>query len=589
MTTPLPQLDRAAALRLLRLVRPYAGRLALAALCMLASTLSLLAIPYAFRLVTDAVFVHHDSSQLNHVILLLLGVVLVAAAFGFGRSYLLSYIGGRIVADLRLRLYRRFLDLPLSYYDERRSGDLISRLTSDTTRVQTVLSDELLSFFQNVITVTGVIVVMLLLDWRLALIAFAVAPLIALSGVLVGRRTRRLSQGAQEQLGRATVVVEETLTAMRVVKAFVRERFEMARYSAAVEQSFRIEFTAAQIQALFQSAMMAGMFIALAGVLWAGGQEVLAGRLTPGGLISFLFYLTFLTGPLQNLASIYGSFQRAAGGAARVFEVLDTTPAIVCAKDAYELPPVRGHVEVRDLWFSYAPETPDVLRGVGLMARPGETVAIVGPSGAGKTTLLSLVPRFYEASRGSISIDGHCIDRVTIESLRRSIAIVPQEATLFGGTVRENIAYGREGATDEEIERAARAANAHDFIEALPHGYDSIIGDRGVKLSGGQRQRVAIARAILKNPRILILDEATSSLDNESEALVQEALERLMHGRTTFVIAHRLTTIEDADQIVVLDDGCVVEAGTHAGLIARDTLYRRLYTRSFQQELETAS
>jgi subfamily B ATP-binding cassette protein MsbA len=577
--------ERTAAGRLLHLARPYTTELAIAAVCMVISTLGFLAIPYAFRLVTDSVFLHHDASQLNRVSLLLLVVVVVTAGFGFGRGYLLHFVGGRIVADLRLRLYRHLLDQPLIFFDERRSGDLLSRLNADTTVVQGVLTDDLLTFFQNIITVGGVAVIILILDWRLALLTMAVAPLVAGMGIIVGRRTRHLSHQAQEQLGGAAIVLEETLTAMRVVKAFVRERFEMARYGTAVEQSFRSELAAARLQSLFQSGMMTAIFAAFSAVLWFGGREVLAGRLTPGGLISFLFYLTILTGPLQNLSQIYTSFQRAAGGAARVFELLDTAPSIVDAPDAVELPPARGLVEVRDLSFHYVPEAP-VLRGVSLIARPGETVAIVGPSGAGKTTLVSLLPRFYEAVSGEILVDGHDIMHVTMESLRRAMAIVPQEATLFGGTVRENIAYGREGADDEEIERAAQTANAHDFIRALPRGYQSVIGDRGVKLSGGQRQRVAIARAVLKDPRILILDEATSSLDNESEGLVQEALERLMQGRTTFVIAHRLTTIVNADRIVVLGDGQVVEEGSHSQLMARDGLYRRLYLRSWEQELE---
>ncbi|MDQ2744701.1 MAG: ABC transporter ATP-binding protein/permease [Chloroflexota bacterium] len=576
--------ERTATRRLLRLARPYRKHLAVAALCMVISTLGFLAIPYAFRLVTDSVFLHHRASQLNRVSLLLLGVVIATAVFGFGRGYLLHFVGGRIVADLRLQLYAHLLDQPLIFFDERRSGDLLSRLSADTTVVQGVLSDDLLTLFQNVITIVGVAVIILLLDWRLALLTIAVAPLVAGLGMIVGRRTRRLSRQAQEQLGEAASVLEETLTAMRVVKAFVRERFEMARYRTAVEQSFRSELAANRLQSIFQSAMMTAVFAAFAAVLWFGGREVLAGRLTPGGLISFLFYLTILMGPLQSLSGIYTSFQRAAGGAARVFEVLDTPPAIVDAPDAATLPSPRGLVEVRDLWFHYVPEAP-VLRGVSLTARTGETVAIVGPSGAGKTTLVSLLPRFYEATGGEILVDGHPITSVTMESLRRAMAIVPQEATLFGGTVRQNIAYGRADAGDHEIERAARVANAHDFIRALPRGYDSIIGDRGVKLSGGQRQRVAIARAVLKDPCILLLDEATSSLDNESEALVQEALERLMRGRTTFVIAHRLTTIVNADRIVVLNEGQVVEEGSHSQLMARDGLYHRLYLRSWEQDL----
>ncbi len=568
--------------RLLALSRPHLWRLALAGLCLLVSSASFLAIPYVIRPLIDSVFVHHDAAALDRVTLTLVGVVVVTAAFGYGRGYLLAYTGTRIVSDLRVRLYTHLQGLSLSFYDERRTGEIMSRVTADTTLVQTVITNNLLSLVQQVFTLAVVVVIVLVTDWRLALLALAVAPLLVVMGLLVGRRTRALSKQAQEQLAEASTVLEETLSATRVVKAFGRERYELGRYAGAVGRSFSITVSAARLRALFEAVMTTAGFAAVAVVLWFGGHEVLAHRLTPGGLISFLFYLMLLIGPLQSLASLYNEFQQALGGAARIFELLDMRPAIVDAPGAYALPVVRGHLEVRGLSFAYGADGhlgSVVLDGVDLTAAPGQVVALVGPSGAGKTTLVSLLPRFYDLTAGRITIDGHDIRGVTQESLRAVMAIVPQEPTLFGGTVRENIAYGRAGATNDEVERAARAANAHAFIAALPDGYDAVVGERGVKLSGGQRQRIAIARAILKDPRLLILDEATSALDNHSEALVQEALERLMAGRTTIVIAHRLTTVERADKIIVLDRGRVVEEGTHAGLLAHGGLYQRLYTR----------
>jgi len=574
--------DRRVARRLLALSRPHLWRLALAGLCLLVSSASFLAIPYVIRPLIDSVFVHHDAAALDRVTLTLVGVVVVTAAFGYGRGYLLAYTGTRIVSDLRVRLYTHLQGLSLSFYDERRTGEIMSRVTADTTLVQTVITNNLLSLVQQVFTLAVVVVIVLVTDWRLALLALAVAPLLVVMGLLVGRRTRALSKQAQEQLAEASTVLEETLSATRVVKAFGRERYELGRYAGAVGRSFSITVSAARLRALFEAVMTTAGFAAVAVVLWFGGHEVLAHRLTPGGLISFLFYLMLLIGPLQSLASLYNEFQQALGGAARIFELLDMRPAIVDAPGAYALPVVRGHLEVRGLSFAYGADGhlgSVVLDGVDLTAAPGQVVALVGPSGAGKTTLVSLLPRFYDLTAGRITIDGHDIRGVTQESLRAVMAIVPQEPTLFGGTVRENIAYGRAGATNDEVERAARAANAHAFIAALPDGYDAVVGERGVKLSGGQRQRIAIARAILKDPRLLILDEATSALDNHSEALVQEALERLMAGRTTIVIAHRLTTVERADKIIVLDRGRVVEEGTHAGLLAHGGLYQRLYTR----------
>ena len=574
--------DRLVARRLLALARPHLWRLALAGLCLLVSSASFLAIPYVIRPLIDSVFVHHDAAALDRVTLTLIGVVVVTAAFGYGRGYLLAYTGTRIVSDLRVRLYTHLQGLSLSFYDERRTGEIMSRVTADTTLVQTVITNNLLSLVQQVFTLAVVVVIVLVTDWRLALLALAVAPLLVVMGLLVGRRTRALSKQAQELLAEASTVLEETLSATRVVKAFGRERYELGRYAGAVGRSFSITVSAARLRALFEAVMTTAGFAAVAVVLWFGGHEVLAHRLTPGGLISFLFYLMLLIGPLQSLASLYNEFQQALGGAARIFELLDTRPAIVDAPGAYALPAVRGHLEIHGLSFAYGADGrmgPVVLDKIDLTAAPGQVVALVGPSGAGKTTLVSLLPRFYDLMAGCVTIDGHDIAEVTQESLRAVMAIVPQEPSLFGGTVRENIAYGRAGATGDDVERAARAANAHEFIAALPDGYDAIVGERGVKLSGGQRQRIAIARAILKDPRLLILDEATSALDNHSEALVQEALERLMAGRTTIVIAHRLTTVERADKIVVLDRGRVVEEGTHADLLARGGLYQRLYTR----------
>jgi len=580
-------LDRDVALRLLALARPHAWRLVLAGVCLLVSSAAFLIIPRSIQQLTDSVFLRHDPAALDRIAVLLLGIVLVTSAFGYGRGYLLAYTGNRIVSDLRVRLYAHLQELSLSFYDERRTGEIMSRVTADTTLVQTVITNNMLALVRETVTLVAVLALVLVTDWRLALIVLAVAAALAGAGMLVGRRTRRLSQQAQEQLGEASAVLEETLSSVQVVKAFGREGYETGRYTTSIGRAFAAALAAARVRSLFEAVMTTAGFGSIAVVLWAGGREVLAHHLTPGGLIAFLFYLVLLVGPLQSLASLYGELQQALGGAARIFELLDTVPTVVDAPDAYPLPPVAGRVALENVSFAYGDrghEGPPVLRGVDLVAAAGQTIALVGPSGAGKTTLAALLLRFYEPTGGRITIDGHDSARVTVASLRAAMAIVPQEATLFGGTVRENVLYGRLDATEADVEAAARAANAHDFITALPRGYDATIGERGVKLSGGQRQRVAIARAILKDPRILILDEATSSLDNESEGLVQEALERLMVGRTTLVIAHRLTTIERADRIVVLDGGRVVEEGTHADLLARVGLYHRLYTRALRRE-----
>lgn len=566
--------------RFLSYVRPYRWQMVMAGVFLVIVSGLRLVLPWAIQRLVDVVFERGDTAFLNQLALFLLGLIVVQTFFNVGQTFLLSYVGERVVADLRTSLYRKLQTLDLRFFADRRVGEITSRVTNDVTIIQSVVTSQLTSFFTQLLTFVGALALIILISARLTALMLVIIPPVVLIGRFFGRRLRGISTTVQDRLADATAILEETLGGVRVVKSFVREPYEISRFTEAVEDTFAAALTRARYRAGFTPIITFSGFGGLTFVLWYGGRQVLAGQMTPGELISFLFYTFMIAGSVSVFTGIYGNVQESLGALRRVFELLDTEPAIVEKPDAVAMPPIEGCVRFDGVSFAYDREL--VLQDVNLDVAPGEIIALVGPSGAGKTTLVNLIPRFYDTTAGQILIDGVDIRDVRLPTLRGQIGIVPQETLLFSTTVRENILYGRLDATEDELIAAAEAANAHDFITELPEGYDTPVGERGVKLSGGQRQRVAIARALLKNPRILLLDEATSSLDSESEGLVQEALGRLMQGRTTFIIAHRLATVQIAHRIAVLDRGRIVELGTHEELLARRGLYAHLYALQFR-------
>jgi subfamily B ATP-binding cassette protein MsbA len=561
--------------RILTLIKKNSGRLVLAAGCSLMISAATTAMGYLIKPVIDDIFVNQNTTGLIILPLLVIAIFLMKGLGSYGQEYFMNYVGQDIIRRLRNQLYDRIQDLPLSFFQKERTGTLMSRITNDVNILKAMVSTAVTGSLRDAATIVGLTAVIFYQNWRMAIIAFIVLPVAFWPVFILGRKVRRVSTGCQEAMAEMNAFLHETLAGSKIVKAFGMETHEKRRFFQKTNRLFRLEIKGVIVSALSSPIMEFFGGLGIAFVIWYGGSEVIAGKTTPGTFMSFLACVLLLYDPVKKLSHLNNAIQQGLAAADRVFDIVETPSEIKEPEAPVAIGPGPHDVRFEKVRFSYGDQ--DILKGIDLTVDKGQVLALVGMSGGGKSTLANLIPRFFDVTGGRILIDNTDIRDVAVADLRRQISVVTQEPILFNETVRDNIAYGRPDAAEEQIVAAAKAAFAHDFIQRFANGYDTMIGELGGRLSGGEKQRLCIARALIKDAPILILDEATSSLDSEAEAVVQKALDNLMRGRTTVVIAHRLSTIAGADNICVIIGGCVAEEGTHEVLLSRKGEYYKLY------------